>query len=129
MAQSETQPHSQAQSERIVALEATYAHVGTKADIADVRTEIADVRTDIANLRTELKTDIANLRTELKTDIANLRTKVSSEIGSLHTEVSSDIESLRSDLKNMRWMIGAIIAGASVLVACANLLVTLALRT
>ena len=122
MAQSETQPHSQAQSERIVALEATYAHVATKSDIADVRTEIA-------NLRTELKTDIANLRTELKTDIANLRTEVKSDIGSLRTKVSSDIGSLRSDLKNMRWMIGTIIAGASVLVAGANLLVTLALRT
>ena len=71
MAQSETDVQDRAQSERIIALESTYAHVATKADIG----------------------------------------------------------SLRSDLKNMRWMIGAIIAGAPVLVAGAKLLVTLALRT
>ena len=52
-----------------------------------------------------------------------------SDIGSLRTKVTSDIETLRTDMKNMRWMIGVMIAGASVLVAGANLLVTLALRT
>ncbi|MDE2857472.1 MAG: hypothetical protein OXN94_06445 [Chloroflexota bacterium] len=91
--------------------EASYAHVATKADVADIRTEIA------------------NLRTELKTDNASLRTEVMSEIGSLRTEVTSEIGSLRTDMKNMRWMIGVMIAGVSVLVAGANLLVTLALRT
>ena len=46
--------------QRIAALEATYEHVATKADIANVRTEIA-------NLRAELKTNIEGLRSEIKT--------------------------------------------------------------
>ena len=129
MAQTDTEIQARTQSERIVALEAAYEHVATKSDIADVRIEIADVRTELANLRSELKTDNASLRAELKTDNANLRTELKTDIASLRTKVESDIEGLSSDLKNMRWMIGAIIAVASVLVAGANLLVTLALRT
>ncbi|MCY4539046.1 MAG: hypothetical protein OXE52_12575 [Chloroflexi bacterium] len=96
MAQSETEVQACTQSERIVALEAAYAHVATKSDIADMRTEVADLTTNIASLR---------------------------------TKVTSDIETVRSNLKNMPRMIGAIIAAASVAVAGANLLVTLALRT
>ena len=131
---------AQAQSERIAVLEASYAHVATKADIADVRTEIAKVRTEIADLGAELKTDIANLRTEVKTDIANLRTEVISEIGDLRTEVISEIGTLganvntelgtlRTDMKNMRWMIGVLMAAASIFITAANVLVSLALRT
>lgn len=58
---------SRTQGERIVALEASYEHVATKADIQAVKT-------DIANLRAEVKGDIANLRVELKGDIDSLRT-------------------------------------------------------
>ena len=121
-------------------LEASYAHVATKADIADVRTEVAKVRTeiadlrtelktDIANLRTEVKTDIANLRTEVRTDIANLRTEVISEIGDLATSVNTDIGTLRTDMKNMRWIIAMLMAAASIFITAANVLVSLALRT
>ena len=52
------------EGERIVALEASYQHVATKADIQAVKTDIQVVKTDIANLRAELKDDNANLRTD-----------------------------------------------------------------
>ena len=129
MAQSDAPREAQTQSERIAVLEASYAHVATKADIADVRTEVAKVRTEIADLRTELKTDIANLRTEVRTDIANLRTEVISEIGDLATSVNTDIGTLRTDMKNMRWIIGVLMAAASIFITAANVLVSLALRT
>ena len=40
------------EGERIVALEASYQHVATKADIANLRGELKD---DIASVRVELK--------------------------------------------------------------------------
>ena len=118
MAQTDPPREAQAQSERIAVLEASYAHVATKADIADVRTEIAKVRTEIADLRAELKTDIANLRTE-----------VISEIGTLGANVNTDLGTLRTDMKNMRWMIGVLMAAASIFITAANVLVSSALRT
>ena len=48
------------QAQRIAALEATYEHVATKADIANLRTEMADryakLSTDIESLRSQLTT-------------------------------------------------------------------------
>jgi len=79
------------EGERIVALEASYQHVATKADIQAV------------------KTDVANLRAEVKADIANLR-----------AEVKADIESLRSELKTMRWLIIAGITAVGVVVQILN---------
>ena len=87
------------QGERIVALEASYEHVATKADIANLR---AELKGDIASLRAELKGDIANLRTELKDDIANLRTELKDDIASSKGELKGDIGSLRTEFVSFR---------------------------
>lgn len=76
--------------------------------------------------------EAAYAHVDTESDIADMRSEVpdlTTDIASLRTMVTSDIETVRSDVKNMPRMIGAIIAAASVAVAGANLLVTLALRT
>ena len=83
------------QGERIVALEASYEHVATKADIQAVKT-------DIANLRAELKSDNANLRVELKDDIASLRVELKDGIASLRVELKDDIASVKDDVASLR---------------------------
>lgn len=80
--------------ERIVALEASYEHVATKADIANLR---AELKGDIASLRAELKGDIANFRTELKDDIASSKGELKGDIASVRDELKGDIGSLRTD--------------------------------
>ena len=90
------------ESERIIAIEATYEHLATKADVANLRTDIANLRTDLksddAALTTELKDDIGNLRT----DIANLRTDLKSDDAALTTELKDDIGNLRNDLTDFK---------------------------
>ena len=50
MAQSPAELEARQEAERLAALEASYAHVASKADVAEVRTDIADLRTEVANL-------------------------------------------------------------------------------
>ena len=50
--------------ERIVALEASYQHVATKADIANLR---ADLKDDIASLRTDFVSFQSEIRGAVKT--------------------------------------------------------------
>ena len=108
------------EGERIAALEASYEHVATKADIQAVKTDVANLRAelkgDIANLRTELKGDIANLRVELKDDIAGVK----DDVASLRTDFVSFQSEIRGAVRTMLRIVGfgipitAIIVGAVV---------------
>ena len=97
------------ESERIIAIEATYEHLATKADIANLRT-------DIANLRTELKADDAALSTELKEDIGNLR----EEFVAFQTSVNTSFG-------NIKWFITIAVAAGAVGVTIINVIVTVLL--
>ena len=83
------------EGERIAALEASYEHVATKADIQAVKT-------DIANLRAEVKGDIASLRVELKDDIADLRVELKDDIADLRVELKGDIAGVKDDVASLR---------------------------
>ena len=84
---------------------------------AEQRAEIAEVRTEIANLDTRLSGQIANLDTRLSGQIANLDTRLSGQIA----EVRSEIGNLEARL--IKWIIGTVVATASVTVAIAGVVV------
>ena len=77
-----------------------------KVGFAEVRTEIAEVRTEIAALDTRLSTQIADLRNEQRTQTAEVRTEVA--------EVRTEIANLETRL--IRWMVGTVIATATLTV-------------
>jgi hypothetical protein len=66
---------------------------------------LAEVRTEIANLDTRLSAQIAELRTEQHTEIAGVRT----EIANLETRL-------------VRWMVGTVIATATLTVGILRLM-------
>ena len=72
-----------------------------KAGLAEVRTEIAEVRTEIANLDTRLSGKIA----ETQTEIAGVRTEIAS-----------------AETRLIRWMVGTVIATATLTVGLLRLL-------
>ena len=72
---------------------------------AEMQTQIAELQTQIAELRTEQRTQAAELRTEQRTQAAELRT----EIASLETRL-------------VRWMVGTVIATATLTVAIVRLM-------
>lgn len=97
------------ESERIIAIEATYEHLATKADVANLRT-------DIANLRSELKSDDAALKSDLQADIANLQGE------------SSNFQSrVDTSFRNLKWFVGILFTIATIAVAVINIIVTIAL--
>ncbi len=97
------------ESDRIIAIEATYEHLATKADVANLRT-------DIANLRTELKSDDGMLKSDLQADIASLR----KESGSFQSRVDTSF-------RNLKWFLGILFTLATIAVAVINIVVTIAL--
>ena len=87
------------------------------AGLAEVRTQIAEVRTKIAALGTRLSTQIAEVRTE----IAALDTRFSTQIANLDTRLSTQIGAVRTEIANLetrliRWMVGTVIATATLTV-------------
>jgi F0F1-type ATP synthase membrane subunit b/b' len=80
-----------------------------KLEIAELRTEL---RAETAELRTELRTEIAELRAELRTEIASART----EIANLRTEMEA------SASRQLRWMVGTILAGTALAVTLVELI-------
>jgi hypothetical protein len=78
----------------------------------DRLTTIFATKKDLADFRTEFKTDVAGLKTELKTDIAGLRT----EMAGLKTEMEKGFNN------QIRWMVGVMIATASLAIAIIKLL-------
>ena len=116
-----------------------------KAGVAELRTEIAsldtrlsaqgaELRTEVASLDTrlstqgaELRTEIASLDTRLSTQIAELRTELRTEIASLDTRLSTQIAGVRTEIANLetrlvRWMVGTVIATATLTVGILRLL-------
>ena len=86
------------QGERIVALEASYEHVATKADIANLR---AELKGDIADLRTELKGDIASVKDELKGDIFSVKDELKSDFTRLENSSISFQSEIRGAVKTI----------------------------
>ena len=80
-------------------------HAEMQTQIAEMQTQIAEMQTQIAELRTEQRTQTAELRTEQRTQAAELRT----EIASLETRL-------------VRWMVGTVIATATLTVAIVRLM-------
>ena len=78
----------------------------------DRLTTIFATKKDLADFRTEFKTDVAGLKTELKTDIAGLKT----EMAGLKTEMEKGFNN------QIRWMVGVMIATASLAIAIIKLL-------
>ena len=98
-----------------------------EAGLAAVRAEIAglDTRlsTQMADLRAEQRTEIAGVRTEianidkrLSTQVAGLDTRLSTQLGEARTEIA-DLET-----RLIRWMVGTVIATATLTVAILRLL-------
>ncbi|MCY3796954.1 MAG: hypothetical protein OXG84_04055 [Chloroflexi bacterium] len=116
-AQAEETRESMPVGERVARLEGAYEHLSTKADVGSVRTEVEKVRTEVESVRTEVESG--------RTEVESLRSETNEKFGRL----SSEIATLKADIRSTRWMIGVLIAAASVGVAVVNVLVTLALRT
>lgn len=116
-ARTEEKQSSSPLGERVARLEGAYEHLATKADVNAVRTDLEKVRTEVESVRTEVES--------VRTEVQSVRTE--GESG--RSELRSEISSLRADVRATRWMLGILIAAASVGVAVVNVVVALALRT
>ena len=74
-----------------------------KDEIGSLRGELKD---EIGSLRGELKDEIGSLRGELKDDIAALDTKVG--------ELETSIEGIEKQFSSLKWFIGILVTGASI---------------
>lgn len=77
---------------------------------------LAEVRTEIANLDTRLSTQIADLRAEQRTEIAALDTRLSTQIAGVRAEIAS------LETRLIRWMVGTVIATATLTVGILRLI-------
>ena len=77
---------------------------------------MAELRAEIASLDTRLSKQIAELRTEQRTQVAELRTEQRTQAGELRTEIAS------LETRLVRWMVGTVIATATLTVAIVRLL-------
>ncbi len=105
-----------------------------RAGLAEVRTEIAslDMRlsTQAAEMRAEQRTGIAGVRTEIsevRTEIANLDTRLSTQMADLRAEQRAEAAAVRSEIANLetrliRWMVGTVIATATLTVGIVRLI-------
>ncbi len=86
------------QGERLAALEGSYAHVATKADVAEVRTEIAEVRTEIANRHSEVMSEISNRHSEVMSEIASRDQESRRRDEALHREMIERYDLLKAEI-------------------------------
>ena len=77
---------------------------------------MAELRAEIASLDTRLSKQIAELRTEQRTQTAELRTEQRTQAAELRTEIAS------LETRLVRWMVGTVIATATLTVAIVRLL-------
>ncbi len=77
---------------------------------------MAELRAEIANLDVRLSKQIAELRTEQRTQTAELRTEQRTQAAELRTEIAS------LETRLVRWMIGTVIATATLTVAIVRLM-------
>ena len=73
---------------------------------------LAEVRAEIAGLDTRLSTEISGVRTE----IASLDTRLSTQIGDVRTEIAN------LETRLIRWMVGTVIATATLTVGILRLI-------
>ena len=87
---------------QVSALLTSIPHLGTKAQISDVRTAIAETRADllqeIGEVRTDLTTQIGQVRTDLSAQIGQVRSDLTTQIGQVRTDLSAQIGQLKADL-------------------------------
>ena len=100
-----------------------------KAGLAEVRTEIANLDARLSTQAAEQRAEIAEMRAEQRTGIAGVRT----EIGNLDTRLSTQIAeqraetaAVRTEIANLgtrliRWMVGTVIATATLTVGILRL--------
>ena len=123
-----------------------------KTGLAELRTELAEhraeVRTEIANLDMRLSTQIAELggqiaeqRADVRTEIANLDMRLSTQIAELGGQIAEQRADVRTEIANLdtrlagvrtevanletrliRWMVGTVLATATLTVAILRLL-------
>ena len=77
---------------------------------------MAELRAEIANLDTRLSKQIAELHAEMQTQVAELRTEQRTQAAELRTEIAS------LETRLVRWMVGTVIATATLTVAIVRLL-------
>ena len=87
-----------------------------KAGMAELRAEIASLDTRLSKQIAEMRTEIASLDTRLSKQIAELRTEQRTQIAELRTEIAS------LETRLVRWMVGTVIATATLTVAIVRLL-------
>ncbi len=78
------------------------------SQIAELR---AEMQTGFAELRTEMQTGLAELRTEMQTGLAELRTEMQTVNAETRTENKA------SELRQLRWIVGTIVAIGSLQIA------------
>ncbi len=106
-------------------------NLATKADIESLRqaakVDIAEIKADIDALRQSTKADIESLRQATKADIETLRLETKADIARVEASVNALRQSTRADIETaktslLKWMFGAMIAQAGVIVALVKLL-------
>ena len=77
---------------------------------------MAELRAEIASLDTRLSKQIAELHAEMQTQVAELRTEQRTQAAELRTEIAN------LETRLVRWMVGTVIATATLTVAIVRLL-------
>ena len=87
-----------------------------KTGMTELRAEIANLDTRLSKQIAEQRTEIAELRTEQRTQTAELRTEQRTQTAELRTEIAN------LETRLVRWMVGTVIATATLTVAIVRLL-------
>ena len=102
----------------MVTREEMQAHIATLMEAIDgVRSEM---RTSDESLRTEMRTSDESLRTEMRASNESLRAEMRAEIRAAFAEERA--ERRASEIRNTRWIIGAIFAATTLAVAAIKLI-------
>jgi len=114
---------------QVSALLTSIPHLGTKAQISDVRTAIAETRADllqeIGEVRTDLTTQIGQVRTDLSAQIGQVRTDLSAQIGQLKADLSAGLGHAQANLAAaetaiIKWIIATVLTSAGLAFAIAK---------
>ena len=101
-----------------------------RAGLAEVRSEIAGLRAEVSGQIAEVSGQVAEQRaevSELRTEMANLDTRLSTQIADLRTEQKTGVAGVRTEIANLetrliRWMVGTVIATATLTVGILRLI-------
>ena len=117
------------QGERLAALEGSYAHVATRADVAEVRAEIvtrhSEAMSEIADRHREVMSEIARRHDEPRARDEELLREMNSRharVISETTNLGNRLTGIKSDQRSLRWVIATMIALGAIAAAIANFL-------